>query len=69
MAVAYMVHVGHGVTMVWDGATLNKPAAFIRRAKVAVIKMLHVKHHGFAIRIEIYFKRYCFFNARAKDFQ
>jgi hypothetical protein len=55
--------------MVWDGATLNKPTAFIRRVKVAVIKMRHVKKHGSAIHIEIYFKRYCFFNAKAKDFQ
>ena len=69
MAVEFTVRVGHGVTMVWDGATLNKPTAFIRRVKVAVIKMRHVKNHGSAIRIEIYFKRYCFFNARAKDFQ
>ena len=62
MAVAYMVHVGHGVIMVWDGATPNKPNAFIRRAIVAAIKMLHVKHHGFAIRIEIYSKDIATFN-------
>ena len=52
MVVGLTVTAGRGVTMDWDGATLNKKNAFIHKVKVAVMKTLHVKNHESAIRIK-----------------
>ena len=52
MVVVLTVTVGRGVTMDWDGATLNKKNAFIHKARVAVMNSLHVKNHESAIRIK-----------------